>query len=197
MYDTVTRRQIVAHVELGSADEMISDVILTADGRRLYVALDDFLMEAGAIVVLDASALAEVQRLPGASDTTFLVEAPDGRYVYSVRRDHPRFGVQAFDTANGSRTQLLDVEGEVRGMAVSSSGWFPLRPARGLLGPDSSRGLITVFDTQSRTVAEQIEVEFAAGILAVSPDGRQLHVASGIYTYDRGWFTTFDIGKYK
>ncbi|MFI5716281.1 YncE family protein [Nocardia sp. NPDC051750] len=167
-------------IELGVADEMISDAVLTADGHRLYVAVHDFLQKAGAIVVLDASTLTEVQRLPGTPDTTFLAGAPDSRYVYSARRDYPDFGLHAFDVTNGSDTQLLNVVGEVHDLAVSPSGRFLFVLREDGLGPDVSRGLITVFDAQSRTAAAQIDVQFAAGILAVSPDGRRLHVGSGI-----------------
>lgn len=130
MYDTVTRQEIAADIDLGVEDELISDAIITADGGRLYVAVSDFGQTAAAIVVLDAATLAEVQRLPCAVGWTLLAGAPDGRFVYSAQPDYPRSPATRFRCHERFRHPVAGGGGRDRRPGGFTEWPIPFHPAR-------------------------------------------------------------------
>ena len=144
-------------------------LVVGADGRRLYVASED----TGTTAVLDASDGRLLSTLTVGYRPEGIALSPNGRWVYVASEDEDELTV--IDTYDDSVVGAIDVGARPRNVLFS-----PHEPVAYVACADGAT--IDVIDTRKHRVAGRIRIpgEDAAPMgMALSADGSTLYVATG------------------
>jgi YVTN family beta-propeller protein len=162
--DTVT-----ATVAVGNGPTAVA---VTPDGTKAYVTNAGD----GTVSVLDTASTAVTATISGIADVTF---APDGRKAYAASAVSGQVAV--IDVASNSLSAEISIGQIIVGMAITPDGrtlyvsTFIPSPGKG--APDLEE--VFAVDTATDTVSPQVGVNvWGGGLIAVSPDGDYLYVAS-------------------
>ncbi len=144
-------------------------LVVSADGRHLYIASED----TGMAVVVDVASGATVATLPVGGEPEGVGISPDGRFVYMTsEEDHQ---VAVIDTSRNEVVKLFKVGERPRQAAFSPDG------ARAYVTGETD-GTVSVVDTSSHTVSHVIRLtgELVRPMeVDVSHDGRLAYVTTG------------------
>jgi YVTN family beta-propeller protein len=140
---------------IGTDQDVSHMVVLSADGRRAYVAN----IGSGSVSVLDLKKRALVKVVPTAAGAEGIALSPDGRTLWVTNREA--------DSVSIIDTTALEV------VATAASAAFPIRAAatadaRHVLVSNARSGDLTIFDAATRKEARRVPMDLAAA----DTDGR-------------------------
>ncbi|MFJ6722273.1 YncE family protein [Streptomyces sp. NPDC091259] len=146
------RRRIVDIVDL-SPERAPHGIALDPSGRLLWVSVEAYDDEEGALVALDADSLKPVRRVPvAAPGPHWFTLTPDGGRAYSANKEAPFLSV--VDTGSAGAVGRIPVPGS-EGIAASRDGRFVYAAAPkgdfGVTGPVPDAG-VRVIDTATGAV---------------------------------------------
>ncbi|MEU7281989.1 YncE family protein [Streptomyces sp. NPDC045431] len=181
LYCTVTYRSGYYHANTGRARELVVidpderrvvDVVdlapewaphglaLDPAGGLLWVSVEAYGDEEGALVALDARSLKPVRRAAvGAPGPHWFVLTPDGRRAYTANKEAPF--VSVVDVASGALVDRIEVPGGSEGITVSPDGRYVYAAGpKGDFGPDPARNPgVRVIDTATGAVVRTLPTE--------------------------------------
>lgn len=141
------------------------DAVLSADGRRLYVA--DF--GSSAISVVDTNDMREATTVKVGSSPNGVALTPDGKTLWLANADDGT--IQPIDTGSLHAGDVIRVGTRPRAIAIAPDG-------RTLYVSNNGSNTVTPVDLASKRAGDPIPVgERPAGI-AITPDGRRLYVVN-------------------
>jgi YVTN family beta-propeller protein len=178
--DTV-RGETVATVAVGKRPRGLK---LSADGRRLYVAVSGLPKcppgvsdeecakrprdpDADGIAVVDTATLKVVGHLKAGSDPEQFDLSRDGRHLFIANEDHASLSV--IDAHSGAPLGTVPVGHEPEGVRVSPDG-------RWVLVTSESDSAVFIIDTQGLKVIRTVKVGVRPRDLAFSEDGTSAYV---------------------
>jgi PQQ-dependent catabolism-associated beta-propeller protein len=150
-------------------------MVLSPDGRRLYVAIGD----GNRIDVVDLARDRVAFALPSGPDPETLALSPDGGELYVANENDNLLSI--VDISKRRLSGAIPVGGEPEGTAVSPDG-------RLVVQCSETASLAHVIDAKTREVIDNLIVDTRPRFAAFTPDGRQFWVSSEV----RATVTVFD-----
>ena len=172
VFDTATN-QVVSTVKMTPPGARPRGIQLSADGKRLYVALSDLShptrSPADAIVALDARTFKEIQRFDAGSDPERFAVSRDRLYV--ANEDAGLATVTDVRTDKVLASLVVGIEPE--GVGLSPNGRWVYVTAE-------TSNTVSVIDTRSLKVVSTFLVGLRPRVAVFSPDGRKAYVTAEI-----------------
>ncbi|MFJ8645557.1 YncE family protein [Streptomyces sp. NPDC093546] len=181
LYCTITYRSGYYHANTGRARELVvidpderrvvdivdlapewapHGVALDPAGELLWLSVEAYGSEEGALVALDAQSLKPVRRVPvGAPGPHWFVLTPDGRRAYTANKEAPF--VSVVDVRSGALVDRVEAPGGSEGIAVSGDGRYVYAAGpKGTFGgePAADAG-VRVIDTSTGAVVRTLPAE--------------------------------------
>ena len=175
-----------------------SGLVLSADGRRLYVTCA---APASRVVVLDWPEAKVVATIPAGHTAVSPVLAPDGKTLYVCNRFNNAVGV--IDLGTRKETARIAVPREPMSAALTPDGRYLLVANHihaGRADADVVAASVSVIETAAGKVIKELQLPNGSGLLRairVSPDGRYAAVAHVLARFhlpttqlERGWMNS-------
>ena len=174
VFDTATNR-VVSTVPVTPRGARPRGIQLTADGKRLYVALSDLAhitkSPADSVVALDAGTFKEIQRFDVGTDPERFVVTRDGSRLFSANEDAGTATVTDVRKKKVIASLVVGIEPE--GVALSPDGRWVYVTAE-------TSNTVSVIDTRDLQVVSTFLVDPRPRVAAFSPDGRRAYVTAEI-----------------
>ena len=175
-YVTNQPKQYLAVVDMAAGnaiestlDMRPSDVVLSRDGRTLYVAGCKEFCTTGTVQLIDTASLTLLRSFAvGGSPYRFAL-SPDGTRAYTTNLAGPSLSI--VDVAAGTTLATLPIGVEPTGLAVSPDG------TRAYVVSQAERRM-TIVDTTQNVVAGNVGLPSEPREVVVAPDGRRLWVST-------------------
>ena len=152
--------------------ESPAGLAFSPDGRRLYVAINNFSGVAARFDIIDTAGLGTIKQisLPGGSNPHMVTVSPDGRFAYVILYGSGQVAV--VDTTSLSVTKYIAVARNPYQMVINQEGTF------GYL--TSAYGVISIINLQRNEVARTIELQGKPWFygIALSLDGTHAYVCN-------------------
>jgi YVTN family beta-propeller protein len=152
--------------------ESPAGLAFSPDGRRLYVAINNFSGVAARFDIIDTAGLGTIKQisLPGGSNPHMVTVSPDGRFAYVILYGSGQVAV--VDTTSLSVTKYIVVARNPYQMVINQEGTF------GYL--TSAYGVISIINLQRNEVARTIELQGKPWFygIALSLDGTHAYVCN-------------------
>ena len=170
-----TQNSVIAIVEVTNVDSRsaLSDLALSPDGSRLYVASNSNHTNAGTISIIDTATSRVARTIPLSTGATDIAPSPDSR-LYAL----DLWGsLKVIDTATNTITSAIT--------PASGAGRFEVNPDSSRLYTINGDGTVSVINTANNAVTQTIPIAPVGrrlSSLAISPDGRSVYVSDSIDT---------------
>ena len=163
--DTATGR-VLRSIDLPTAPQY---VVAAADGRRIFVTLNDPSAQVNAVAVVDVLTGRLIRRIKVGRTLYTPAISPDGRELFVP--DHAASRITVLSTEDYRVITTISVPAAPHGVAFSPDGSTAYVP-------DHETGVVSVLNARTHSQKRTFAVGVSPLAVATSPDGRQLAVAN-------------------